>query len=361
MASIQLSIADPCHENWNQMLPEDKGRFCLSCQKTVVDFTNMSDGQVFDYFKNYKGNTCGQFSPQQLDRQIAKPKTYAIGKWKYFWQILLPAVFAFYKSDAQTKLMGKVATKTVCKPDSSKPVTMRIGMVAPNRFEEPRYLVNGTVIGEDGKPVGFATVNSGNQYVVADSIGKFSISLKRNEELQISYIGYDSKTIRFDSLKAEGIKKIMVVKGTAEIEIDMDILLKQSENVMPEVFVTSDPNSLYRDIIAGGISYVRENKIFPDKVVVAIAKEPALKILPNPIHSGQDFKVRPQVKKSGSYLLRIIDANGKILTEQKISVEKGQDTTVSGVALQQAGIYIINVLDAGNKKDKGLTGKLVVQ
>jgi len=48
---IQLSVENPCHENWENMSPSEKGRFCGSCQKQVVDFTNMTDGQVAAFFK----------------------------------------------------------------------------------------------------------------------------------------------------------------------------------------------------------------------------------------------------------------------------------------------------------------------
>ena len=52
MKKFELSIPKPCHENWNEMSPEDKGRFCGACQKTVVDFTNMSDRQVAQFLRN---------------------------------------------------------------------------------------------------------------------------------------------------------------------------------------------------------------------------------------------------------------------------------------------------------------------
>jgi hypothetical protein len=52
MKKMQLTIHEPCHENWENMSQEDQGRFCSACKKTVVDFTGMSDRQVIAFFKN---------------------------------------------------------------------------------------------------------------------------------------------------------------------------------------------------------------------------------------------------------------------------------------------------------------------
>ena len=63
---LSLSIKNPCAENWQDFTSVDRGSFCNSCQKTVVDFTNKSDAEVFSYF-NLTEKTCGRFRIDQLN------------------------------------------------------------------------------------------------------------------------------------------------------------------------------------------------------------------------------------------------------------------------------------------------------
>ena len=91
---IQLQIPDPCHENWAEMTSIERGRFCNSCQKKVVDFTNMSDREIAIFFnKPSTGSVCGRFMQDQLDRDIEIPRK-RIPWVKYFFQLALPAFLA---------------------------------------------------------------------------------------------------------------------------------------------------------------------------------------------------------------------------------------------------------------------------
>lgn len=63
-----ISIPKPCHEDWSKMTPNEKGRFCTSCTKTVVDFTKMSPDDIQGYLHNNKDQRiCGHIKQSQLD------------------------------------------------------------------------------------------------------------------------------------------------------------------------------------------------------------------------------------------------------------------------------------------------------
>jgi hypothetical protein len=67
--SLQIQIPTPCREDWERMDQGEQGRFCQHCQKTVVDFTGMTDAEVLGYF-GAGSHVCGRFLPGQLGRPL---------------------------------------------------------------------------------------------------------------------------------------------------------------------------------------------------------------------------------------------------------------------------------------------------
>jgi hypothetical protein len=81
-ASFILNIPTPCHENWDEMTPSEKGRFCNQCSKTVVDFSKMSDKEVIQLITDTNSRICGHVNVKQLDRvfenkPVAVQRTYS--------------------------------------------------------------------------------------------------------------------------------------------------------------------------------------------------------------------------------------------------------------------------------------------
>ena len=67
-----INIPTPCHEDWNKMSPRDKARFCDSCAKEVVDFTQYSSEEIQEYFTTHSAKrTCGHFRKDQLQPSVS--------------------------------------------------------------------------------------------------------------------------------------------------------------------------------------------------------------------------------------------------------------------------------------------------
>ena len=76
------------------MQERDGGRYCLSCQKTVLDFSNKTEGEIIAYFTDHFNiPTCGRFKKQQLATIRLHIPTYLFEKklpgWKRFLLIFL--------------------------------------------------------------------------------------------------------------------------------------------------------------------------------------------------------------------------------------------------------------------------------
>ena len=125
--NIQIKVADPCGQNWEGMKEVKDGRYCASCQKTVVDFTTMSDRELLSWLAGAGKNVCGRLSPDQVNRDLLPVRERKAG-WKGAWNFLLASLLVAVRVQAQPK-MGKVAISqtdkrmTLATVDSAGPST----------------------------------------------------------------------------------------------------------------------------------------------------------------------------------------------------------------------------------------------
>jgi len=185
MQQIQLSIPEPCHEDWQNMNPTEQGRFCNACAKQVVDFSTMSDREVLNYFATIKNEkVCGRAYPDQLERAITMPKD---PKKRLFWHWnYITMLFLFLvKRIQQKRRLGKIAISS-SKLDSVKKLD------ANSEIRNDYDVVNGKVKDVNGSPVPFASirVKGESSGVAADANGVFTIKGdKKRSILQIRGTG----------------------------------------------------------------------------------------------------------------------------------------------------------------------------
>ena len=65
----EIKIPKPCNSKWSEMTPTEKGMFCSSCEKEVIDFTNTSNYQLAQLLDGNQ-KICGKFKARQLNREI---------------------------------------------------------------------------------------------------------------------------------------------------------------------------------------------------------------------------------------------------------------------------------------------------
>jgi hypothetical protein len=64
---MDISIKKPCHENWEDMTPNEQGAFCHKCVKSVVDFSEKTIEEIKEFFsKKTEGRVCGRFREDQM-------------------------------------------------------------------------------------------------------------------------------------------------------------------------------------------------------------------------------------------------------------------------------------------------------
>jgi hypothetical protein len=93
--SAILQIPEPCTEKKENMLPHEKGRFCLKCQKAVHDISYMTDREIIKLLEENPGNLCVSAAKSQLGRElypVPMPVSSPWKKWAFLGALSLPVL-----------------------------------------------------------------------------------------------------------------------------------------------------------------------------------------------------------------------------------------------------------------------------
>jgi len=90
---FNISIPKPCHEDWSKMTPNEKGKFCNACAKTIVDFTKKSVIEIQEFLiENRHQKVCGYFYKTQLDNITIEIPEYILFQKLSFSKMFLLAL-----------------------------------------------------------------------------------------------------------------------------------------------------------------------------------------------------------------------------------------------------------------------------
>ncbi len=364
--NLQIQIPTPCHENWNAMTPENKGRFCGSCAKTVVDFSLMTDNEVLNFLKKHTGNTCGHFTSDQLQRPIIETQLQPKKTWRYWLASIASLLIMLQRSAAQTKTVmtqGKVLVKKSIVKQVAKKVTLNreiiVGMIMPEIvkgdievIEQPiavKKFIEGIVVNESNQPIAFVSVTTKVKLGITstDSLGKFFIDNKYlldSISLVVSSIGYEPKELSI----------------AAKTKAPQFIQLKKKAVQLPEVALISYGSTLKGKMVMGGISSVK-NVSKRDTIPLAIAKvfnNEAFTIYPNPVNKNGTINI--SVKEAGIYEVQVSSNQSKLLYSQQHNTQFAKQAVQFAVpAGALPGMYYLRLLNTVTHKQ--WVDKLMIQ
>lgn len=183
MTKINISIPEPCHENWKGMTPENKGRFCSSCQKKVFDFTSSSDREIINAFEK-NNNLCGRFLNTQLNRDLVKPKEKS-SLWLATTTALI-SLIGFNEATAQQKAPTEQTDRR----------TLGKFMVTPAK---EKIVVTGNVFNSEGDTLSEVLIQVEKKDIViyTDDNGYFTANITKGDVLLFSKKSYETQKVRF--------------------------------------------------------------------------------------------------------------------------------------------------------------------
>jgi len=340
---FQLQIPEPCHEDWNKMTPGDKGRFCDSCQKTVHDFTGMSDAQLIAFFKKPStGSVCGRFYNDQLERDFEIPQK-RLPWMKYFFQFALPVFLTTMKTHAQGKpvfkenLLVDSAISTCSKSPEEEYI---LGNLMPSKY------LSGLVIDEQGKGIPYATVfiKGTTNGASCDSVGFFKLnipSLQKKVTLVASCVGYSEKERQIN------FKKI----NSTEITLSTNVTLNG------EVVVTSLCYARKGRVTFGSTTTVRtERRSYLQKVKDYFVGD-SIKIFPNPAKSESEIKIEWRKAPAGEYKIDLYNLQGQLIKSTLARIENEINSFTFQVPAITPGSYLLRMT---NKKSGKMHSEKII-
>ena len=337
---FQLQIPEPCHENWDKMTPVDKGRFCDSCQKAVVDFTGMSDMQLIAFFKKPStGSVCGRFFNDQLARDIEMP-----GKrlpWlKYFFQFTIPVFLTTLKTQAQENKLLKERltpnTSTTC----DRTLYATAGMVS---YPQESRKIIGIVTDNEGKGIPYASIylKGTSKGVTCDSTGFFKIEVPYYEKkitLIVSCVGYLSKEKEMNTKKDD----------FTEITLATNVVSNS------EVVITTSGNIR----LGGAMRIVRVRTSYVQQVKNYFVND-SITIFPNPAKAGSEIKIEWKKSEAGDLNIDLYDLLGQLIQSTSASIGSEKNVFSYNLPMVIPGTYMVRLTN--KKTGKKHAERIIIQ
>ena len=186
-SSIQVNIPEPCHEDWNQMTPNEKGRHCKLCDKTVTDFTTASDEQIIKTLQT-ETSICGRFQPTQLKRDLILNRK----ERHNYLSLVASTLFAFLSLGTnEVEAQGKPQIVKVDAADLNK----LKGKTAVSILKHKMISVTVYGASKNRLPNAFISLKGSTNKVKTNMAGDAALKCQIGDTLRVECYGYETVAV----------------------------------------------------------------------------------------------------------------------------------------------------------------------
>ncbi len=294
----KIDIKEPCHENWNEFTPTQRGAFCGSCQINVIDFTNKTNEEIkFLLLKNSGKHMCGRFTENQLEDlnqefYLWENQNTQVFQSKFLWALLLCFGFTLFS----------------CAQETKSEIEKHVQNIELN-FNETNLPKEDTTIHVKGE------ININDTIPKINNTNFVKGKIKQPEKCEVK----EEKKLVGEFIAPEIHNNVSYLGGFSFDENYVDYL----EQTVSDTLIQQEEK------------ITDENEVLTDKFEA--------KVFPNPTSDFTQLEINVLAKEK--YLIEVYDLNGKrisqIINQQ---LEAGNYTYRINLSNFEAGIYIIKIV-----------------
>ncbi|TXK71707.1 carboxypeptidase-like regulatory domain-containing protein [Mesonia sp. HuA40] len=213
VTKINLSNLKKCNQVWADMPENEKGRLCLKCSNTIIDFRNMTDSEIAKTHLFSEQKVCGLYNKEQLAKPKQKEKNIKINYWNSFYFGLFS--FLSFSSYSQEKTESVKTEQTEKKYDLLNK-TEKAEVKKKSTVKNDSIYISGRLTDNNSEPLPYANViiKGTHTGVTSDFDGVYRLNI----------------TKEIDSLKKITLIYSYIGFVTTEITVDYEHLLQNKEN-----------------------------------------------------------------------------------------------------------------------------------
>tara|TARA_B100000929_G_scaffold290585_1_gene284732 strand:- start:17282 stop:18082 length:801 start_codon:yes stop_codon:yes gene_type:complete len=203
VTKINLSNLKKCNQVWADMPENEKGKLCLKCSNTIIDFRKMTDSEIAETHLFSEEKVCGLYTKEQLAKPKKEEKNIKINNWNSFYFGLFSFLsFSSYSQEKAEPIKTEQTEKKYDLLNNSEKKQFK----KKNAIKNDSIYISGKLTDNYSQPLPYANViiKGTRTGITSDFDGIYRLNVTKEIDslkeitLIYSYVGLETTEITVD-------------------------------------------------------------------------------------------------------------------------------------------------------------------